>query len=183
MRVPVLLFLILISANTWALEFEYTTNVCAELVVQDKISRNCSGHAEFKDNGSGKYAMVVGFRVGDFEISDSKTKRRYDKNLKANEQKEIIFRSPEFTANEWSEKLKGIFHLINAELIIGEDTVALKDTMLIKKKLGDDVSYQIESIIPLDKAKFISLPKGLKSAKSFHLTLLVPDTEIKGTKF
>jgi hypothetical protein len=173
----------LLSGNTWALSYEYTNSVCAEVVIQDKVTRNCSGHAEFKDNGSGKFSMNVQFKVGDFEIADNKTKRRYDRNIKANEQKEITFRSPEFTAKEWTDKLKGIFQLINAELIIGEDRVALKDSMLIKKKLGEEVSYQIESIVPLDKATFINLPRGLKGTRTFHLTLVVPETEIKGTKF
>lgn len=190
MRAYVFLLITFLSTNTWAISYEYTTTVCAEVVVQDKVTRNCSGHAEFKDVGAGKYSMIVQFKVGDFEIEDVKTNKRYGKNLKANEQKDMTFQSPPFTANEWTEKLKGIFQLINAELIIGEtnkedkiDKVELKDSLLIKKKLGDEVSYQIESIVPLEKAPFIHLPRGLKGTKTFHLTLVIPETEIKGTKF
>jgi hypothetical protein len=43
--------------------------------------------------------------------------------------------------------------------------------------------YQIEAVIPIEKAQFIHLPKGLKGTKTIHLTLVIPQSEIKGTKF
>lgn len=184
MRAFVLLMTTFICANTWALTYdENLSSVCAELVIQDKIATNCRGTAEFKDAGNGKFSLQASMKAGDFEIQDPKTKKDYDKIIKKNEAKVISFRSPEFTANEWSDKLKRNFRLIDAILLIGNDKVKVDDSMLLKKKLAQFSSYQVEIIVPLEKAPFIQLPPELKGARTFHLTITIPDTQIKGTKF
>lgn len=181
--VSLFISLVIGSEKTMALTYEDAASVCSEVTIQDKITRNCSGRAEFKDVGNGKHSLNVWFKVGDFEIQDIEAKKRYDKNLKANEEKEIVFRSPEFTSSEWSENLKSIFRLLDAVLIVGEEKIKVTDSLLVKKTLGGKVSYQVDAIVPTDKAPFIKLPPGLRGARTIHLTLLVPESEIKGTKF
>lgn len=187
MRVTVLLTFIIsvfaFSANTMDLTYEDADLVCAEVTIQDKVTRNCSGRAEFKGTGSGKHSLNVWFKVGDFEIQDREAKKRYDKDLKANERKEILFRSPEFTASEWTENLKGVFRLIDAVLVVGDDKIKVTDSLLVKKTLAGKVSYQVDIVVPTEKTPFIKLPPGLRGARTIHLTLFVPESEIKGTKF
>jgi len=184
MRAFVLLMTSIFCANTWALSYdENMSSVCAEVVILDKIATNCRGQAEFKDSGNGKFFLKASMKAGDFEIQDAVTKKNFDKLIKKNESKEIIFHSPEFTDKEWSDKLKRNFRLIDAVLMIGEDKVKLEDSMLLKKKLAKFSSYQVEIIVPFNKAPFIKLPPELKGARSFHFTITIPDSEIKGTKF
>jgi len=184
MRAFVFLTTILFCTSTWALSYDENNNsICAELVIQDKVAVNCRGRGEFKETGKGKFTLTVSMMAGDFEIQDSATKKNFDKIIKRNETKEMVFRSPEFTANEWSDKLKRNFRLIDAVLMIGEDKVKLEDSMLLKKKLAQFSSYQVEIIVPFEKTPFITLPPELKGARSFHLTITIPDSQIKGTKF
>jgi hypothetical protein len=179
-----LLFINIFGNQTHAaLSYDNPPTVCAEVRVQDKSSTNCDGKAEFKEMKDGKFSLVVSFKVGDFEIDDPKTKQRYEKNIKKEQKKVIVFETPEFTANEWTEKLKGTFQLLDTRLIIGKNKVPLTDTIMIKKHDGENVSYQVDAVVPVDKADFIKLPSGLKGTTTSHLMLIVPQTEIKGTKF
>jgi hypothetical protein len=183
MRLLLILIFTFFSANTFALSYEYQTTVCAEITVQDKSTKNCAGNAVFNQASAGKYNLVITFKVKDFEIEDSRTNKKFEKTIERNLQKNIIFQSPEFTAEEWTEKLKDVFHLIKAELIVAEDNLIITDAMLLKKKVNEEMVYQIEAVIPIEKAQFIHLPKGLKGTKTIHLTLVIPQSEIKGTKF
>lgn len=182
MRLLFLLMSLLMAGNSMAISYEEETTVCAELKILDKSTYNCNGRAEFKEE-NGKYFLEVLFRISDFEIDDTKTRNIYRPKLKEDRRKQIIFQSPSYSADDWTQKLKEKVNLVTAKLLIGKDQFQLKDSVILKKKSGADVSYQIDGVIPLKEAVFITPPKGLKSATTAHLTLLVPLTEIKGLKF
>jgi hypothetical protein len=104
MRLLLILIFTFFSANTFALSYEYQTTVCAEITVQDKSTKNCAGNAVFNQASAGKYNLVITFKVKDFEIEDSRTNKKFEKTIERNLQKNIIFQSPEFTAEEWTKR-------------------------------------------------------------------------------
>jgi hypothetical protein len=165
-----------------ALTYRYTDKICAEIRVNDKTVHNCEGHASFKKGPSGKYMMEVAFKTNEFVGADSASKKTLENDVKGTSN-ELVLVTPEFTEQEWGTNLKSKFALVDTHMIVGDKKVKLSDTMILKKQNGKDQAYQIDAIVPSEQSSVIKLPAGVTAPKSTHLRMIVPQSDIEGTKF